>query len=519
MIAATGKFFKKRGVIANIKQLLHRCRKNHDILTEGEIQFRDGCVRVPCSGLIVEVCLGGSVGKTLHLQPEFLPEKEKNNAGSWPSYWVVDMERVIQGLGGFMCLEPKQDIILGRYSPEQSGMFDYSTQVGHQHLSIVHYGEFLQFTDLGSEGGSCVRILTATEQCLVTVRQTQLQRLSALFFQSTSADTPRHAPDEVTGHRSITQPLSSDEAMERLLQAHYVMRTAFLSSAAPCSFSDVLPAEGEGGDRPIFETPTVVHLSADTIPIVVGDLHAKVDNLLTLLTTGCLLTALEEGVASLVFLGDAVHHDEDGQLTEMQGSMLMMDLIFTLMIRFPGRVVYLRGNHDGFTGDIYKSNVCQGQCWSRALIQTRGKAYRAAMRAFYRDLPYVVVHPRLLATHAAPPVAKVTREMITSMRDNHPQLMHQLIWNRMHRSTRPGGYREKDIQNFRQLFDLPKNTSFVVGHTPMDHKNTAWLNAGGMANHHVLYSGLFERVGWMILFPNVLVHLECSVCHQPDMVL
>ena len=517
MNATTEKFTKKKGVIASVKQLLQQCRKKHDILTEGELQFRGGCVRIPCSGTVVEVCLGGAVGKTLHLQPDILPETEKSGSNPWPSYWVVDMERISQGLGGFMRLEPKQDIVLGRYSPEQSGMFDYSTQVGHRHLSIVHLGEFLQLTDLGSEGGSCVRILTTTEQCLATVRQSQLQKLSELFFQFTSADTPPHAPDEAPFHRRITQPLPSDEAMERLLQAHHVIRTAFLSSV-PCSFADLSPTEGETVDESILDPPTLVHLSADTIPIVVGDLHAKVDNLLTLLTTGNVITSLEEGIATLVFLGDAVHPDEDKQLTEMEGSMLMMDLILTLMVRFPGRVVYLRGNHDGFSEDIYKGNICQGQCWSRALIQTRGKDYRAAMKAFYRDLPYVVVHPRLLATHAAPPVAKVTREMLTAMRDNHPQLIHQLTWNRMHQSTRPGGYREKDIQNFRQLFDLPKDTSFVVGHTPMDHKNTAWFNAGGMANHHVLYSGLLERVGWMISFPNVLVHLECPVCHQPGMV-
>ena len=520
---AMEKFSKKGGIVAKIKYLIQRCRKKYATLTEGTIRIQDGCVRIPCSGAVVEICLGGAVGKILHLQPDVLPEghtSKTHDDEEWPAYWIVDKERVSAGVGGFLRLEPKQDLILGRHALEQRGMFDYSTQVADRHLSILHHGDYLQLTDLGSDGGSCISLLPypSLDHCLPSLRHSQFQRLADLFFMplSSEGNKPEMATTLLQGD-GITRPLPRTEAMECLTQAHKVVRTAF-SHVLPCSMK---PCEDKKKKNSVLakasKAPTLVHLSADTTPVIIGDLHAKVDNLLTILTTGCLLTSLENGTVTLVFLGDAIHPDETGQLSEMKGSMLIMDLILTLMARFPGRVVYLRGNHDGFSEDIYKGQVCQGQQWNRALIETRGKAYRNAMKAFYRDLPYVAVHPQLLATHAAPPVVKVTREKLADLR-NHNELIHQLTWNRMNRPSRPGGYREKDIKNFRNLFDLPKDTAFVVGHTTLDNKNTAWLHAGAMHHHHILYSASAERVGWIICLPNGLVHLECPVIHQPGMV-
>ena len=563
------KLLKNMGILSSsIKQHLQRCRKKYEILKKGEQLIRGRCLRIPCSGAVVEVCLGGVVGKTLQLQPDLLPEASPSD--DWPSYWVVNTKNIATGVGGFLRLEPKQNLILGRHAQEQSDLFDYSTQVDNRHLDVLHQGEYLQLTDLGSEGGTCVRLLPNPEHCLSSWRRSQLQRVAELFSPHASAKKGEEGEKNVhkSVHSSMMQPLSESEAMACLRQAHRTL-LKFFSSSPLClssnpsseehsseehsseeysseeSSSEEYSSEERSSEErsseekkkkkkkkkkekgkkekkvlsePISKAPALVHLSADTIPVLVGDLHGKVDNLLTILTTGCLLTALENATVTLVFLGDAVHPDEIGQLAEMDSSMLIMDLILTLMSHYPGQVVYLRGNHDGFSEEIYKGNVCQGQVWSRALIQTRGKAYRNAMKAFYRDLPYVAVHPRLLAAHAAPPVVKVTKETLLNLR-HIPELVHQLTWNRMHQTTRPGGYREKDIKNFRHIFNLPKNTAVVVGHTIMDRKNTAWLHAGGMEQHHILYSGLKERVGWMICFPGGLVHMECPVAHPSSVML
>ena len=51
----------------------------------------------------------------------------------------------------------------------------------------------------------------------------------------------------------------------------------------------------------------VLALPQELTPIVVADLHAQVDNLLTVLSQNAFLDALEAGSAALVILGDAVH--------------------------------------------------------------------------------------------------------------------------------------------------------------------------------------------------------------------
>ena len=512
----------KIGIIERIKHIIQQCRKKYELLKSGQVQIQGGCVRVPCSRAAIKICLGGKMGKNLQLQPDLSLEEEEPNV--WPTYWVVDMDRISSGIGGFLRIKPKESLILGRHDQKQTALFDFPTQVSNRHLSIIHQGEYLQLTDLKTDGSTCVSIMPNPAHCFFSWRRDQLQRVTDLFAppaRSSKRNKATAAIEEL--NRAITHPLPAEEALERLRKAHHLLLTSFPASTLCCPNTATVEKKkrqkgrGKGREKQTFESPALLHLPADTIPIVIGDLHAKVENLLTILTTGCLLSAIENGSSTLVFLGDAVHPEEAGQLAEMEGSMLMMDLIVTLMIKFPGQIIYLRGNHDGFSEEICKGTVCQGQVWSHALSRRRGKNYRNAMKAFYRDLPYVAIHPRLLATHAAPPVSKVNKEMLTNMR-NSPELIHQLTWNRMHQPTRPGGYRQKDIEQFRQLFDLPKNTSFIVGHTPMDRSNTAWLDAGGMSHHHVLYSGLPNLVGWIVCFPGGIVHMECPTIRQPGIV-
>jgi hypothetical protein len=138
-------------------------------------------------------------------------------------------------------------------------------------------------------------------------------------------------------------------------------------------------------------------------PILVADMHAQIDNLLTVLSQNAFLDALDEGTAALVILGDAVHSEVDGQLREMDSSMLLMDLIFKLKLRFPAQVFYVRGNHDSFSEDMSKDGIPQGLLWAKELSERRGAAYLKAMGEFYRLLPYVVASRTLsLATPRHP---------------------------------------------------------------------------------------------------------------------
>ena len=227
---------------------------------------------------------------------------------------------------------------------------------------------------------------------------------------------------------------------------------------------------------------------------------------MTVLSQNAFLDALEDGSAALIILGDAVHCEEDGKLREMDSSMLMMDLIFRLKLRFPLQVFYVRGNHDSFTENIAKDGVPQGLLWAKELIARRGHAYRKAMEDFYRLLPFVVASKDFLACHAAAPKENVTRDMLVNIH-RHPELAVELVNNRQLQPSRPNGYGRGDVKRFRRTLDLQKHTTFVVGHTPMDSDSTMWLNINGIKNHHVLYSARVGQVGVITRIGGLMVPL------------
>ncbi len=213
-----------------------------------------------------------------------------------------------------------------------------------------------------------------------------------------------------------------------------------------------------------------------------------------ILTQNAFLEALEKGTGALIFLGDAVHSDEDGCEDKMQTSMLIMDLIFRLKLRFPGQVYYLRGNHDSFSEDISKQGVPQGLLWEQALHETRGSKYVRAMARLYDALPYVALSRRIVACHAGAPTRKISLDMLINIRQ-HPELEKEITHIRLQRPNAPSGYNARDVKRMRSRLDLDPQTPLIVGHTPLSCDDTLWLNAGGIANHHVLFGANPDWIG------------------------
>jgi len=240
----------------------------------------------------------------------------------------------------------------------------------------------------------------------------------------------------------------------------------------------------------------VVALPDESTVIIVGDLHARVDNLLAVLSQNNFLEALEAGHATLVILGDGVHPDGDTALDDMESSMLMMDLIFKLKIRFPKQLFYVRGNHDSFSEDIAKQGIPQGLIWERTLKKQRGKDYKNEMKRFYELLPYVVFSRHFVACHAAPPVSSTSLNKLINIRKN-PKLYKELADNRLRKESRPSGYSGSDVKRFRKCLDLAKKTPVIVGHTPMSLDDTLWENVNDIENHYVVYSSDSRWVGLM----------------------
>ncbi len=444
---------------------LSRCRL---LQLRDAYRLVDDSVRVPYEGFPIELLLGND-GKRLNLYPEY-PLQVGGKSGGAPSFLLEDPDHASgKAIGGFLRLEPGGELTLGRQDPQQQALFGYPEEVAPRHLRLIHDGDAVIFEDKTSIG-TCISPMLNEEK---TERMFCLQRVLEIFG-------------------GPLQPLPKGEAMALIQDVNRLMEQEALR-----------PRDSRGLPGGLLQLP------AGPTPIVVADLHAQVDNLLVVLSHNGFLEALERGDACLVIIGDAVHSERDGGLEEMDDSILMMDLIFRLKLRFPEHFFFIRGNHDSFGEEISKGGVPQGLLWKRALNKARGKDYRKAMQRFYDLLPYVVVSADFCAAHAAPPRSKISVEMLIDINRYHG-LIPELISNRMIRGNRPSGYTKGDVRRFRKALGVPPELPFIVGHTPMDQIDTYWLDVGGAKNHHILYSandewvGVFTRIGgrmWPLKYP------------------
>ena len=453
----------------------------------------DTKVRVTLEGRPIEITLGLG-DKRLRLYPETRMDRN-GKAVKLGSFVVIDPDTHLRQLGGFLRLTPKSWLVLGSDDPVQQAIFHYPPAVDGHHLALIYGRDGLVFRNLSDAGTT---IAPVVEEAKV-VRLNRLRRLRTLG-QSRDVGVAVAPPlvdskalriNRLRRLRAIFGgPIElppKEEALELIERINRLMLAEIYR-----------PRDDRGLPGGLLVLPRSL------TPIVLADLHAQIDNLLTVLTQNAFLEALEDGSAALIILGDAVHCEADGQLRAMEGSMLLMDLIFRLKLRFPEQVFYVRGNHDSFSEDIAKEGVPQGLLWARELSEIRGAVYLKAMREFYGLLPYVVISPDFLACHAAAPKTKVSKKMLVNIHQ-HPELIPQLISNRLQRANRPQGYSRGDVRHFRKRLNLDPETPFIVGHTPIDREKTLWQNVDGIDNHHVLFSanpllvGVFTRLGETML--------------------
>jgi predicted phosphodiesterase len=232
-------------------------------------------------------------------------------------------------------------------------------------------------------------------------------------------------------------------------------------------------------------------------PVVVGDLHARVDNLLNILSENAVIDSLEKGTAALIFLGDAVHSEEPGRLEEMDSSLLIMDLIFRLKLQFPERVFFIVGNHDSFHHELMKQGVPQGLLWEKHVTGSRGEAYKMELELFYQQSPLLVLSKYFIACHAGPARRKISRQVLV---DAHqfPDIVHDLTWSRITSPGFPAGYTRSDVRQFRKGLEIDTDIPFIVGHYPCSRDGTLWMNVGKVDQHHVVISSRPDRVAIFI---------------------
>jgi len=399
--------------------------------------------------------------KALHLYPE--PSLTYDGEGATTNNYILfDPDKFYSDICGFYRLQDEDTITLGGGDPEQRAIFNFPPGTPARKLSIGIEDGWLTFQSPIPDPMPSIAPLLQDKKVrqVVDWRYNKLRRLKEIFGDPIALLPP-------------------DEAIALLKEVNEILE-----------HEKYRPRDKDG--RP----GGVVALPDKSTAIIVGDLHAKADNLLVVLSQNNFLEALEAGRATLVILGDAVHPEGDTALDEMESSMLIMDLIFKLKIRFPKQVFYLRGNHDSFSEEIAKHGIPQGLLWEKTLKKERGKAYKKEMSRFYELLPFVAYSRHFVACHAAPPVSSTSLNKIINIRKN-PKLYSELADNRLRQANRPSGYAKSDVKRFRKCLDLAKKTPLIVGHTCLDVDDTLWENVGEIENHTIVYSSDSRWVGMM----------------------
>jgi hypothetical protein len=423
------------------------------ITLDGQPQNLESAGRIAHDGRCFELLLGDT---RLRFQPE-IPIGSKKYAGQ--KSWIINTQQGCshRTINAFIRIRVDETIVIGRTHKEFSELFQFNDQVAKKHVSITNRRGDLILTPL------------------VTDRQTRVVRLDDLDYREQLERGRHKALLEIRSlYGQRIAPLPPQQALATLREVNALLRDE------PCRPKNRLGNPGG-----------LVEIAAEVTPVIIGDLHAQVNNLLKILSENCLLDCLRLKNATIIVLGDAVHSEMMGEMTRFETSMLVMDLIFRLKLLFPGNFFYLRGNHDSFDPEMDKGGILQGVLWREALARHRGEAYVEEMQNFYDLLPYLVRSDNFVACHAGPPSGTVTRDELINIADNK-KLADELINNRLQRPNNPAGYTKGDVKRFRRFLELPPKTRFIVGHTPMDPFGSFWLHAGTIKNHHIIYSAHAE---------------------------
>ena len=409
-------------------------------------------LRLPWDGRCYALELGE---ERLLLMPERRLD-ERDADGRHPLV-VVNPDLGGEGLPPRLRVGPGERVTLSQEVSQHRLLFDDPRTIGRRGVEIRHAGTTVLLRDWISEAGTWVEPSELPEG-LEARREATLVALEDLYGGPIA-------------------PLDPATAMDRLTRCNELLRSG------PCRTPD---AEGNPG--------AIVDLPPDVAPVLVGDLHGLVDNLLTVLSIDGLLEGLARGDTALILLGDTVHREDHDELAEMGSSLLMTDLIIQLKLAFPDRFFMLLGNHESFLPVVMKGGIPQGLLWRQHVTETRGPTYADALACFYELSPIIAASEHFLSCHAAPARGRLSREVLVNVR-SHPEKLHQLISDRARTPGYPAGYGKSDVKRFRKAMGTKSDAPFVVGHFPRSREHSIALDVDKVEGHHILFSALHHEVG------------------------
>lgn len=247
-------------------------------------------------------------------------------------------------------------------------------------------------------------------------------------------------------------------------------------------------------------------LPADVEILLVGDLHAQLGNLESILgdrdeSGSSVLEKLAEGRAVLVFPGDAFHRE--GRW-EMDSSVATAQRIMDLMIGHPSSVYFLLGNHDPLTGDVTlttgRSAHGTRSVWHPGLrlrermVKLYGEPYVARFEeVFLANHALMAIGKDLLALHAGPVQEAVSLEEIKRLNvlDARNPIVRQVTWSRFQeQSDRAPFFTRGHAEDFRKGMGQPDALLFL-GHSHRRELPWHWSPRApeSVPYMHFLYAG------------------------------
>ena len=444
-----------KGFFGRLKNVFGNATPCQEVSLEKPIRLAGDGAKILLENCLPGISLKAGDRELRLVREQFVGEP---HSGDRSAFIIFDPKASRSGINGFVRILSGDQLIVGREDEHQQAIFDFPESSAKRLFSVVHEGDALIFKDLAGEPGMELELVADEGPDAVQERIAQLREVYRIFGGPIELLPPDQALQDL---RKVNDLLEREPHRER-------------------------DSRGMPGG--------VVYLPKKMVPIIVGDLHAQVDNLLTLLTQNRFLEEMSDGKATMVILGDAVHSEVDDHMEEMETSLLIMDLILRLKLWFPQQVFYVRGNHDSFSEEIGKDGIPQGLLWAKALRDIRGKEYKAEMDRFYDLLPFVALSTNYVACHAAPPRGKVDMDMLVNLH-KYPGLVQEITCNRLSRPNRPSGYTKGDVKRFRNTLKLGGKAELFVGHTPLTRHDTVWSNVGGIEHHDVVFSGNTPWIG------------------------
>ena len=157
--------------------------------------------------------------------------------------------------------------------------------------------------------------------------------------------------------------------------------------------------------------------------VVIGDIHGDLDSLVTILRLSSFLERVEGGEdLRLLFLGDYV---DRGELSPE-----VLYLVCSLKLAYPGRVIMLRGNHEG-PPDLPSFPHDYPYQLTRKYGQEGRELYKLSVELF--ELMYVAaISPgKYLFLHGGVPHNLSSTDELAKARKLHPQkrFLEEILWN------------------------------------------------------------------------------------------